>query len=124
MTEERLLPMRVVRSVCSDCLGLSQFNRSEIENCSGDQSRNGGCAFFPYRLGKRVSVKVFRKYCLQCASGSSDYVSECPTVGCQLYPYRFGKNPSLTGKRKGNAGLQAMMEMRINARHRQNNCQD
>ncbi len=92
MNEKRLTPNETVRALCIECLGLPQYNRSEIENCKGDTCI-GGCALFPYRLGKRIPVKVFRKFCSECMNRQPALIPECPATKCKIFPYRMGKNP-------------------------------
>ena len=98
---ERLTPTETIKAYCMGCLGLTQFNTETVRNCQGDQSINRPCPFFPYRLGKRIPVRVFRAFCLQCMGGSSNLVRECETVTCPVHPYRFGTNPSLKGRVRG-----------------------
>jgi len=70
-------------------------------DCQGNTAYLESCPLFPYRMGKRISVKVFRAFCLQCMGGNRDFVRECETVSCPIYPYRMGKNPALTGQVRG-----------------------
>jgi len=93
---EKLAPRETVRAYCTQCLGLRQFSADEVKNCTGDAVK---CPFFSYRLGKRVSVKIMRKFCLDCTNGDREYVAKCPATTCPVYPYRFGTNPALIGKR-------------------------
>ena len=93
---KQLSPMETVRAHCTECLGLTQYDRTEIENCRGDTCI-GGCALFPYRLGKRIPVKVFRKFCIECMNGQRSLIAKCPTKICNIFPYRFGKNPARSG---------------------------
>jgi len=92
-----MTPKETVRACCTNCLGMKQHNADEIRDCRGDQAFAGACPFFPYRLGKRISVKVFRAFCLQCMGGNRDLVRECEALSCPAYPYRFGKNPARQG---------------------------
>ena len=109
---EKLIPLETVQAYCTRCLGMKQFNTEAIKDCQGNQATNGACPFFPYRLGKRVPVKVFRRYCLYCTNGAREDVAECPAVTCPAYPYRFGKNPALAGKRKTTqAGMDALRKV-------------
>jgi len=78
MNEKRLTPNETVKALCIECLGLSQYNRSEIENCKGDTCV-GGCALFPYRLGKRIPVKVFRKFLLGMHEQTTSIDSRMPS---------------------------------------------
>jgi hypothetical protein len=94
---EKQSPARTVQLVCRDCLGLKDARTDIIKNCEGDTAQNGACPLYPYRMGKRISVKVFRKYCLYCNAGSSPLIESCPVETCPVFPYRFGKNPALTG---------------------------
>lgn len=74
-----------------------------VKDCEGDQARNGACPLYPYRMGKRPPVSIFRKYCMYCTNGDRKYVEDCPAASCPVYSYRFGKNPALTGKIRGAA---------------------
>ncbi|PKN30509.1 MAG: hypothetical protein CVU64_03190 [Deltaproteobacteria bacterium HGW-Deltaproteobacteria-21] len=76
---------------------MDQFNRNEVENCRGDTCHAGPCPLFPYRMGRRIPVRVFRPFCLQCMGGSVNFVRECSTETCPVHPYRFGKNPARMG---------------------------
>lgn len=94
---DKLPPKEAVRGYCMQCLGLRHFKTEAIRDCLGDQAFICPCPLFPYRLGKRVSVKQLREYCLYCMGRDRNAVSKCPTLACSLYPYRFGKNPSREG---------------------------
>jgi len=114
---EKLAPKDAIRSYCTQCLGLKQFNAEQVKDCEGDQALNGPCAFYPYRLGNRPTVKVFRAFCLDCMCGYSESVKECTVENCECYPYRQGKNPALTGKRKASeAGIEALKNYRNSSR--------
>jgi len=89
-----LTPKETVKAYCRTCLGLKQWEAEAVRNCQGDQAMCGSCFLFPYRLGRRISVKVFRKVCLQCMGGNRQSVKECPAPTCPAYPYRFGTNPA------------------------------
>ena len=95
-----MTPLQAIRKVCVVCVGSVY----EVKDCGGDNclgaqgDENGVCYLSPYRLGKgRPSVKLIRKFCLECMGGSSKLVAECKS-DCPLQPYRFGKNPKLVGK--------------------------
>ncbi len=106
---EKLTPSQSVKAYCTRCVGLSQFKTAQVRDCQGDQAINGPCPFFPYRLGKRILVRIFRKFCLDCTQGAVDYVTNCPVNNCPCYPYRFGKNPS---KRDQGASAEQMKKVR------------
>lgn len=92
---EKLTPKEAVRAVCINCLGMKQFNTEQVRDCEGNHIN---CSFFPYRMGERPPVKVFRKYCLyDCMNGHCDSVTKCTTIDCAAHAYRFGKNPSRQG---------------------------
>ena len=95
---DKLTPNQAKRELCIQCVGKTQFNTEEISNCGGDKAGTGYCLLYPYRLGGRISVKTFRKFCLQCMGSARDGVEECTTKDCPAYPYRFGKNPACAGK--------------------------
>lgn len=96
-----MTPKETVKAYCTHCLGMLQFNKEEVRNCHGDQAYNGPCPLFPYRLGKRIPVRVFRAFCLQCMGGNRELVRECDTESCLIHPYRMGTNPALTGQVRG-----------------------
>ena len=116
MNEKRLTPQQTVRAFCTECLGLKQYNRSEIENCQGNTCI-GGCAFFEYRLGKRIPVKVFRKFCTECMNGQEGLIPGCPATRCKIFPYRFGKNPAKAGQGRS---AEVMKMVRESGKNRQN----
>ena len=95
---EKLTPKEACRAFCTQCLGLAQFKTSAVQDCQGDTALNGACPLYPYRMGRRVGVKVFRAYCLYCMGGNRDSVRGCDVSGCELFPYRFGKNPACAGR--------------------------
>ncbi len=102
------------------CIGKSIFDKDEVSNCQGNQAKTGTYPIYPYRIGERMSVKVFRKFCLQCMGGNREAVSDCETETCPAYQYRFGKNPVLVGKR-GKGNTDALRIYRENARDSANN---
>ena len=111
----KLTPKESIRAYCTQCLGMNQLNTEQVRDCQGDHVK---CSFFPYRLGKRPPVKIFRRYCLQdCMNGYREFVSDCTAEGCPNHPYRMGTNPALIGKRKPSpAGMAALQN--FNERHR------
>lgn len=93
-----LSPIEAIRSQCLVCTGN---HRKEVETCNGDGKIPNYhiCPFHPYRLGKgRPSVKIIRKFCLQCMGGNKVFVKECETEDCPVHPYRMGKHPMRKGK--------------------------
>lgn len=112
---ERLNPGEAKKKLCVQCICKSQFNSDEVENCQGDKAGTGACPIYPYRIGKRMSVKVFRKFCLNCMGGNRESVSDCTTTDCPAYEFRMGKNPVLAG-RVVKAGVEALRLYRENAR--------
>jgi len=95
---QKLTPKEAVRAYCTQCLGMKQFNTDHVRDCQGDHVK---CPFFPYRLGKRPPVKVFRAFCIDCMGGYRDSVIDCPAPTCPAYPYRLGTNPALKGQVRG-----------------------
>ena len=90
-----MTPLEAIRKICVACVGSPY----EVKDCGGDAcldsqgDEQGVCHFFPFRLGRgRPSVKLIRKFCLECMDGSMKLVAECQS-DCPLHPYRFGKNP-------------------------------
>lgn len=103
-----MTPSQAVKRQCIECLGLPQYNRTEIEACQGDTCKAGPCPLYSYRLGKRISVKVFRQFCIECMGGQRHLVADCPSRSCVLYPYRMGRNPARRGM--GGKGFQNARE--------------
>ena len=101
-TFKALPPKAAIREMCKDCLGLSSWDRKAVTYCEGDRGYKESCVLFPYRLGKRISVKLFRRECLNCQGGSLHQINACVTVDCPLYIYRTGKNEMNIGKRRKN----------------------
>lgn len=92
-----MTPSQAVKIKCVDCLGLNQFNQAEVKACQGDTCKTGPCPIFPFRLGKRIPVRVFRWFCIQCMGGQRHLVADCPSIKCAVYPYRLGTNPARQG---------------------------
>jgi hypothetical protein len=95
-----MTPLGAIRKVCVACVGSVH----EVKDCGGDNclgaqgDENGVCYFFSFRLGRgRPSVKLIRKFCLECMGGSIWLVTDCESVDCPLRQYRFGKNPKRAG---------------------------
>jgi hypothetical protein len=95
-----MTPLQAIRKVCVACVGSVY----EVKDCGGNKclggqgNENESCYFFHFRLGKgRSSVKLIRKFCLECMGGSSRLVAVCESVDCPLHQYRFGKNPKRAG---------------------------
>jgi hypothetical protein len=110
---EKLTPQQAVKAYCQQCLRMKQFNADQVRDCQGDHIK---CPFFPYRLGKRPPVKVFRAFCIDCMGGYRETVIDCPSVKCECYPYRMGKNEA----RKGlGASKEAMGKARESIKKRQ-----
>ncbi len=93
----RRTPAETVRAWCAYC--VQSTRRAEVKNCGGYLvfATGKACEFFPYRLGKRPPMKVFRQFCLACQGGSAAFVRECETYSCALHGYRFGRNPARKG---------------------------
>jgi len=99
-TIKKQTPGRAIRAQCLTCVGSAK----DVPNCGGhgENPLFDYCHFFPYRMGRgRPSVKIIRKFCLQCMGDSPSLVRECKTTNCNCYSYRFGTNPSLAGKGRG-----------------------
>ena len=90
-------PKEACLAYCRECV-QGERRPELVESCQGDQAIGGLCPFYPYRLGqKRPSVKVIRKFCVQCMGGSEHLVRDCESVECLCWPYRMGTNPSRKG---------------------------
>ena len=99
-TYKKQTPQLAIRRHCVNCQGSSY----EVLACGGDRllnkddGLNGTCLFFPYRLGKgRPSVKLIRKFCINCMGGNKTLVKECPSTDCEVWIYRMGTNPARAG---------------------------
>ena len=98
-------PKQTAHKWCHYC--VQSRNEKDVEDCTGHTVYATGkpCPFYEYRMGnKRISVKVFRKFCLECMGGLSNMVADCEQENCSIYSYRFGKNPARAGigHRSGN----------------------
>lgn len=94
----KLTPLETVKALCRNCLACDVLTKERLENCEGDSI---GCVLFPYRFGKRISVKTLKRYCYHdCMACSSreNHVVDCTTEDCANYPYRFGTNPAKKGQ--------------------------
>jgi len=94
-----ITPQRAIRKFCVACVGSAH----EVTDCGGEAcvggqgDENGVCYFYRYRLGKgegRPSVKLIRRFCLECMSGHRKLVAGCQAENCCLHQFRFGKNPN------------------------------
>jgi hypothetical protein len=98
-------PRETIRAHCVACSGGC---KKEVATCDGDGKAPGfkACDFHPFRLGRgRPSMKIMRKFCLQCMGGSYIFVKECKTEDCLVHPYRFGKNPAMARNGKNSVEL-------------------
>ncbi len=91
-------PKQTMRAYCQHCLGLSYFNSEAVSDCQGNLAYMNPCPFFPFRMGKRLPIKVFRAFCLDCMNGVHFMVRDCKTTDCPIHHYRFGKNPARSGQ--------------------------
>jgi hypothetical protein len=92
-------PAQTIQAHCHYC--VQSRKDSDVENCTGHLVFASGkpCPFYEYRMGgKRPSVKVMRKFCLECEGDSKEAVKECSIGDCLIHPFRFGKNPARAGK--------------------------
>lgn len=94
-----MTPKESVRKFCVSCVDSVY----QTEHCGGDKmigqgNGKGECYFYPFRNGKgRPSVKLIRRFCVECMQGSPKLVSECPSTNCSLFKFRFGRNPNRAG---------------------------
>ena len=94
----KMTPGIAIRVYCVSCCGGVS---AEVKSCDGNGSNPAfhTCPFHPYRMGRgRPSVKVIRKFCIQCMNGRTDFVRECETINCLCHRYRMAKNPARRGK--------------------------
>ena len=116
MTSERKkhkTPSGTIWSYCHYC--VQSRSDSKVENCTGHIvfATGAPCPFYEYRMGrKRSSVKIMRRFCLDCMGGNKAAVKECSTYDCLIYPFRLGKNPMLTGKGKSPAEMAQIRALR------------
>ena len=116
MTSERKkhkTPSGTIRSYCHYC--VQSRSDSEVENCTGHIvfATGAPCPFYEYRMGrKRSSVKIMRRFCLDCMGGNKAAVKECSTYDCLIYHFRMGKNPALKGKGKSPAEMAQIRALR------------
>ena len=116
MTSERKkhkTPSGTIWSYCHNCV-LSRSD-SRVENCTGHIvfATGAPCPFYEYRMGrKRSSVKIMRRFCLDCMGGNKAAVKECSTYDCLIYHFRMGKNPALKGKGKSPAEMAQIRALR------------
>ena len=106
-------PSRTLHAQCHYC--VQSRSDADVENCTGHIVFATGkpCPFYVYRMGnKRPSVKVMRKYCLECMGGSKAAVKECETEDCLIHPYRFGKNPARAGKGQSAAQMASLRSIK------------
>jgi hypothetical protein len=99
--ENQMTPGKAIRSICVACVGSAH----EVRDCGGNEcfngqgDENGVCYFWPFRMGRgRPSVKLIRKFCLECMDGGYQLVEGCQDQYCPLHQYRFGKNPKRAGQ--------------------------
>ena len=108
MRAKRLTPKETVHSYCHYC--IQSKSDSDVENCGGHFVCTTGkpCPFYEYRKGnKKVPIKVFRQFCLECMGGNNRFVAECETFDCLCWPFRLGTNPArfgVGGRRKLQSG--------------------
>ncbi|MDA7568639.1 hypothetical protein N8742_02915 [Emcibacteraceae bacterium] len=61
---------------------------------------------------KEPTLKIIRKYCMDCCCHQSSEVSKCVSDDCPLWPYRMGTNPFRTIKSVSENQLIALQEGR------------
>ena len=111
--QTRKSPSQTIWSYCHYC--VQSRSDSKVENCTGHIvfATGAPCPFYEYRMGrKRSSVKIMRRFCLDCMGGNKAAVKECSTYDCLIYPFRLGKNPALKGKGKSPAEMAQIRALR------------
>lgn len=103
-----MTPGQAIRRFCLGCVGSA----AEVRRCGGNRmlgnqgDEDSWCYFYEYRIGKgRPSVKLIRKFCLECQGGSRKLVRECPNCFCPLYVFRMGRNPNYTRRMEKSESL-------------------
>jgi hypothetical protein len=107
--KQKMTPRKAIRQNCIDCVGSA----SDVRDCQGDELIGSPCLFYPYRMGKgRPSVRLIRKHCLWCMSGSQKLVRDCPSRKCPFLPYRLGYNPKMKARKPSDKQLKALLASR------------
>lgn len=109
MKTDHKTPLDSIRAYCVECNG---GNDAEVRRCDGDGKTPGfpACLFHRFRMGKgRPSVKIIRKFCLDCMGDNRSLVSTCETTDCLCHPFRMGKNPARQGKGGGDTARMALI---------------
>jgi hypothetical protein len=102
-------PSRTIRAHCHYC--VQSRSDKEVENCTGQIvfATGKSCPFYEYRTGnKRPSVKVMRRFCLECEGGSKEAIKECSISDCMIHPFRFSKNPARAGNGRSTAQMASL----------------
>ena len=109
----RRTPGKSIHAFCVDCVpshNVKDFfvdcvRSHNVKDCGGDKmvsgqgNNKGACYFFPYRMGRgRPSVKLIRRFCLECMGGSQLLVRKCSSTNCAIFRFRMGKNPARAGQ--------------------------
>jgi hypothetical protein len=92
-------PKETIKAYCHYC--VQSRSDADVEKCTGYIVHATGkpCPFYEYRTGnKRPSVKIMRRFCLECQGNSMVLIRECEIDDCLIHPFRMGKNPARTGK--------------------------
>jgi hypothetical protein len=92
-------PRQTIQAYCHYC--VRSRSDADVENCTGHivSATEKPCPFHEYRMDhKRPSVKIMRRFCLECQGNNMAFVRECETRDCLIHPYRMGKNPARAGK--------------------------
>jgi hypothetical protein len=99
--KSQMTPRKAIRQICIKC--VDGFR--DVQDCGGDKclggqgDGNGVCYFWPYRMGRgRPSVKLIRKFCLECMDRGYQLVEGCQNQLCPLHQYRLGKHPKRAGQ--------------------------
>lgn len=91
-------PLEAIHKFCVACVG-SPF---EVRDCGGESCPGSACLFYKFRTGNgRPSVRLVRRYCVECMGGDKMLVREYPDLKdhngqpvCALHPFRMGRNPN------------------------------
>lgn len=106
----RLRPREAVRAVCRNCLACPNRTEELLRNCEGNFIK---CVYYPYRFGRRITLQVMRKFCINnCMaqeSGYAEMIRDCQVTDCGNHEFRMGTNPSYGARNPTGIGLPTLV---------------